>query len=85
MQAVDEEQLLSYEKAQNAVKYQLIGSGAGLVNEEQIQYKGLSATAEDIATIARELAKHGKWLDAELALPVYLRDNAWKKIPEQGK
>ena len=85
MQAVDEEQLLSYEKAQNAVKYQLIGSGAGLVNEEQIQYKGLSATAEDIATIARELAKHEKWLDAELALPVYLRDNAWKKIPEQGK
>ncbi len=85
MQAVDDEQLLSYEKAQNAVKYQLIGSGAGLVNEEQIQYKGLSATAEDIATIARELAKHGKWLDAELALPVYLRDNAWKKIPEQGK
>ena len=85
MQAVDEEQLLSYEKAQNAVKYQLIGSGAGLVNEEQIQYKGLSATAEDIATIARELAKHGKWLDAELALPVYLRDDAWKKIPEQGK
>ncbi|MCK7608669.1 tRNA (adenosine(37)-N6)-threonylcarbamoyltransferase complex dimerization subunit type 1 TsaB [Acinetobacter portensis] len=85
MQAVDDEQLLSYEKAQNAVKYQLIGSGAGLVNEEQIQYKGLSATAEDIATIARELAKHGKWLDAELALPVYLRDDAWKKIPEQGK
>ncbi len=85
MQAVDDEQLLSYEKAQNAVKYQLIGSGAGLVNEEQIQYKGLSATAEDIATIARELAKHEKWLDAELALPVYLRDDAWKKIPEQGK
>ena len=55
------------------------------MNEEQIQYKGLSATAEDIATIARELAKHGKWLDAELALPVYLRDDAWKKIPEQGK
>ncbi len=85
MQAVDDEQLLSYEKAQNAVKYQLIGSGAGLVNEEQTQYKGLSATAEDIATIARELAKREKWLDAELALPVYLRDNAWKKIPEQGK
>ncbi|WP_163122740.1 tRNA (adenosine(37)-N6)-threonylcarbamoyltransferase complex dimerization subunit type 1 TsaB [Acinetobacter portensis] len=85
MQAVDEEQLLSYEKAQNVVKYQLIGSGSGLVNAEQIQYKGLSATAEDIATIARELAKHEKWLDAELALPVYLRDDAWKKIPEQGK
>ncbi|MFC6051794.1 tRNA threonylcarbamoyladenosine biosynthesis protein TsaB [Acinetobacter sp. Ac_877] len=85
MQAVDEEQLLSYEKAQNVVKYQVIGSGSGLVNAEQIQYKGLSATAEDIATIARELAKHEKWLDAELALPVYLRDDAWKKIPEQGK
>lgn len=85
MQAVDEEQLLGYEQAKNVVKYQLIGSGAGLVNEEQIQYKGLSATAEDIAIIARELAKHENWLDAELALPVYLRDDAWKKIPEQGK
>ena len=35
--------------------------------------------------IARAAAKTENWVSAELALPVYLRDNAWKKIPEQGK
>ena len=43
------------------------------------------ATAEDIATIARTQALEEKWVSAEFALPVYLRDDAWKKIPEQGK
>jgi tRNA threonylcarbamoyladenosine biosynthesis protein TsaB len=85
MQAVDEEQLLNYADAKAAVKFELVGSGAALVNEEQIQYKDLTASAQDIATLARELAKREEWLSAELALPVYLRDNAWKKIPEQGK
>ena len=85
MQAVDEEQLLNYADAKAAVKFELVGSGAALVNEEQIQYKDLTASAQDIANLARELAKREEWLSAELALPVYLRDNAWKKIPEQGK
>ena len=85
MQAVDEEQLLNYTDAQLAVKYQLVGSGSELVDPQQTQYKNLSATAQDIAFIARELAKQEQWLSAELALPVYLRDNAWKKIAEQGK
>ena len=85
MQAVDEEQLLNYADAQLAVKYQLVGSGSELVDPQQTQYKNLSATAQDIAFIARELAKQEQWLSAELALPVYLRDNAWKKIAEQGK
>ncbi|MCL5272182.1 MAG: tRNA (adenosine(37)-N6)-threonylcarbamoyltransferase complex dimerization subunit type 1 TsaB, partial [Gammaproteobacteria bacterium] len=39
----------------------------------------------DIATIARLQVKQEKWVNAEQALPVYLRDNAWKKIPEQIK
>lgn len=85
MQAVDEEQLLNYENAQLAVRYPLVGSGATLVDPEQTQYKDLKATAQDIAIVARELAKQKQWVDAELALPVYLRDNAWKKIAEQGK
>jgi tRNA threonylcarbamoyladenosine biosynthesis protein TsaB len=85
MQAVDEEQLLSYEEAKKVVKFQVVGSGSLLVEQEQIQYKDLTATAQDIANIARELAKRKEWKSAELALPVYLRDNAWKKIPEQGK
>jgi tRNA threonylcarbamoyladenosine biosynthesis protein TsaB len=56
-----------------------------LIDPSQIQYKDLSATAQDIATIARKNAQQQHWVSAELALPVYLRDNAWKKIPEQGK
>lgn len=85
MQAVDQEQLLNYSDAAKAVRFTLVGSGAGLIDQEQIQYKGLSATAQDIATIARVYAQQQQWVSAEQALPVYLRDNAWKKIPEQGK
>ena len=85
MQAVDEEQLLSYAAATKCTPFTLVGSGATLINQSQIQYKDLSATAQDIATIARKNAQQQHWVSAELALPVYLRDNAWKKIPEQGK
>ena len=85
MQAVDQEQLLNYSDAAQVVRFTLVGSGAGLIDQEQIQYKGLSATAQDIATIARVYAQQQQWVSAEQALPVYLRDNAWKKIPEQGK
>lgn len=85
MQPVSEEQLLSYSDAEQAVKFTLIGSGSVLIKPEQIQYKDISATAQDIATIARVHAQQQNWVSAEYALPVYLRDNAWKKIPEQGK
>jgi len=85
MQAVDEEQLLSYAAATECTPFILVGSGATLIDPSQIQYKDLSATAQDIATIARKNAQQQYWVSAELALPVYLRDNAWKKIPEQGK
>ncbi|MFD1437942.1 tRNA (adenosine(37)-N6)-threonylcarbamoyltransferase complex dimerization subunit type 1 TsaB [Acinetobacter terrae] len=85
MQAVDEEQLLNYDDASQVVKFELVGSGSALLKPEQIQYKDLSATAQDIATIARADVEQKKWVSAEQALPVYLRDNAWKKIPEQGK
>ena len=85
MQAVDEERLLNYDDASQVVKFELVGSGSALIQPEQIQYKDLSATAQDIATIARADVEQKKWVSAEQALPVYLRDNAWKKIPEQGK
>ena len=85
MQAVDEEQLLSYAAATECAPFTLVGSGATLIDPSQIQYKDLSATAQDIATIARKNAQQQHWVSAELALPVYLRDNAWKEIPEQGK
>ncbi|MCU4629915.1 tRNA (adenosine(37)-N6)-threonylcarbamoyltransferase complex dimerization subunit type 1 TsaB [Acinetobacter variabilis] len=85
MQTVDEEQLLSYEQGAEAVKFTVVGSGANLVQETASEYKNVSATAQDIAMIARAAAKTENWVSAELALPVYLRDNAWKKIPEQSK
>ncbi len=85
MQAVDEEQLLNYEQGSAAVKFTVVGSGSPLVQADATTYKEVMATAQDIASIARVAALSENWLNAELALPVYLRDNAWKKIPEQGK
>ncbi|RKG39586.1 MULTISPECIES: tRNA (adenosine(37)-N6)-threonylcarbamoyltransferase complex dimerization subunit type 1 TsaB [Acinetobacter] len=85
MQAIDEEQLLSYSEAEQCVKFTVIGSGSALVKPEQVQYVAVNATAQDIATIANVQALKKNWVSAEYALPVYLRDNAWKKIPEQGK
>ena len=85
MQAVDAEQLLNYSDATEMVKFELVGSGSVLIQPEQIQYQDLNATAQDIATIARAEVEQKKWVSAEQALPVYLRDNAWKKIPEQIK
>ncbi|WP_104484565.1 tRNA (adenosine(37)-N6)-threonylcarbamoyltransferase complex dimerization subunit type 1 TsaB [Acinetobacter indicus] len=85
MQPVSEEQLLGYSDAAVVAQSPLVGSGSTLLQQEQTQYKDLSATAQDVATIARVLAQREAWVSAEYALPVYLRDNAWKKIPEQGK
>lgn len=85
MQAVDGEQLLSYSDAQTYQKFTLIGSGSALVDPNAVEHLKITASAEDIASIARIQALEEKWVSAEYALPVYLRDNAWKKIPEQGK
>lgn len=85
MQLVDEEKLLDYQQAVAYQKYTLIGSGATLVDAEATKFQQLTANANDIATIARQYALKQQWLSAEQALPVYLRDNAWKKISEQGK
>ncbi len=85
MQLVDDEKLLDYQQAAEYQKYTLIGSGSALVKANAIEFQQITATAEDIATIARQNAIEKKWLNAEQALPVYLRDDAWKKIPEQGK
>ncbi|NNP71879.1 tRNA N6-adenosine(37)-N6-threonylcarbamoyltransferase complex dimerization subunit TsaB [Acinetobacter defluvii] len=85
MQLVDEEKLLDYQQASEYQKFTLVGSGSSLVKDGAIEFQASIANAEDIATIARQQALQKQWLSAELALPVYLRDDAWKKIPEQGK
>ncbi|SPL70067.1 tRNA (adenosine(37)-N6)-threonylcarbamoyltransferase complex dimerization subunit type 1 TsaB [Acinetobacter stercoris] len=85
MQAVDEEKLLNYEQGVDYQKFTLIGSGSALIQANATEFQSVSASAQDIATIARQKVAQQEWVSAELALPVYLRDNAWKKIPEQGK
>lgn len=85
MQAVDDEKLLRYEHAATYCKYIAVGSGSALIQSEQTHSQAVVATAQDIASIAKVYAAEQKWVDAAYALPVYLRDDAWKKIPEQGK
>lgn len=85
MQAVDEEQLLDYQQAASITQFTLVGSGSALIQPDALEFKDVVATAQDIARIARAAALKAQWVKAEEALPVYLRDNAWKKIPEQIK
>ena len=85
MHAVDAEQLLDYQQAAQVAQFTLVGSGSALIKPEALEFKDIMATAQDIAQIARVAAQQQQWVAAEQALPVYLRYNAWKKIPEQGK
>lgn len=86
MQLQGDEQLLSYDLAQHDAQFDCIGSGARLIAESvSEQALNIHASAREIAILANELAQQKKWVSAEQALPVYLRDNAWKKIAEQGK
>ncbi|MBF7688899.1 tRNA (adenosine(37)-N6)-threonylcarbamoyltransferase complex dimerization subunit type 1 TsaB [Acinetobacter rathckeae] len=84
MQAVGEEQLLNYLDAQAQIKFTLVGSGAALL-KPLATFGGIVATAEDVAYLGQYYAAKKAWVSAEYALPVYLRDNAWKKIADQGK
>lgn len=84
MQVVGEEQLLSYDQAITQIQYPVVGSGATLLGHQsytKIRY----ANAQDIAEIAQAEFHQGHTVSADQALPVYLRDNAWKKISEQNK
>ncbi|MFW2160112.1 tRNA (adenosine(37)-N6)-threonylcarbamoyltransferase complex dimerization subunit type 1 TsaB [Acinetobacter beijerinckii] len=90
MQAVDAEKLLNYQDAADYSQFEIIGSGSELIKPDFVKSSDDSmskiiATAQDISIIARVSAMQQKWVDAEQALPVYLRDDAWKKIPDQGK
>ncbi|WP_130804560.1 tRNA (adenosine(37)-N6)-threonylcarbamoyltransferase complex dimerization subunit type 1 TsaB [Acinetobacter ihumii] len=86
MQLQGEEHLLNYELAQSYAQFSCVGSGAKLISScVSEQNNAISPSARDIALIARHEAQQECWVSAEQALPVYLRDNAWKKIAEQGK
>lgn len=64
------------------------GNGAGVyegVLREQRDITGIDAglfpSAEDVIPLALQLQTSGGELAPELALPVYLRDEVWKKLP----
>ncbi|MES2720785.1 MAG: tRNA (adenosine(37)-N6)-threonylcarbamoyltransferase complex dimerization subunit type 1 TsaB [Pseudomonadota bacterium] len=57
--------------------------GDSLVQTFAVQqvYADLAPDAEDVATLAFAAVQAGKAVAPELALPVYLRDDVWKKLP----
>jgi tRNA threonylcarbamoyladenosine biosynthesis protein TsaB len=65
------------------VGFSAVGNGASLL-AGSLDTKLCYANAIDIAEIARVEFSRGATVAPEQALPVYLRDNAWKKISEQG-
>ncbi|MEQ1299098.1 tRNA (adenosine(37)-N6)-threonylcarbamoyltransferase complex dimerization subunit type 1 TsaB [Acinetobacter soli] len=85
MQLDGEERLLNYADAQAAAQFTVVGSGAHLIATTETQVAAVQPNAHHIALLARHYAANEQWVPAEQALPVYLRDNAWKKIAEQGK
>lgn len=89
MQALTAEQLIPY--GDNTVAADagqcIVGSGSPLFNPSLSlpRYADISACALDIAALAYADWQVGKAVPAAQALPVYLRDNAWKKIAEQQR
>lgn len=84
MQLQGEEQLLGYVQALQQANASLVGNGASLLNADTpADAVQISADAIAIADLANGLWQKGQTVSPDLALPVYLRDNAWKKIAEQ--
>lgn len=73
--------LVNYDDAKGLAQFPCVGSGASLIAED---VHILHVDAQDIAELAQRIDP-SQWLSAEHALPVYLRNDAWKKISEQGK
>lgn len=63
----------------------LVGDGVQLVQTDTAQTVQVHPTAVDIARLGLIDFLAGKAVSADNALPVYLRDNAWKTLTEQGK
>ena len=77
--------VLADEATDEILGVHMIGPRVADVIAEAVVAMEFRASAEDIATIARQHALKENWVSAELALPVYLRDDAWKKIADQKK
>lgn len=94
-QPVGDEQLVAYHAVQLPPTWQdqavwIVGSGAALLDVSGLQIvatvdPSVTAHATQIAQLAHVALQQGQQVSAAHALPVYLRDNAWKKIAEQGR
>lgn len=62
----------------------VVGNGINLIKTTATKLIA-KPTASHIAQLAYPLYLKGDTLNAEQALPVYLRNNAWKTLAEQGK
>jgi tRNA threonylcarbamoyladenosine biosynthesis protein TsaB len=90
MQMIGNEQLSAYTAVNIAQGTQaLVGSGSELVlldaATDLARDVTCIATAHDIAFLGWNALQQGKTLSAKEALPVYLRDDAWKKLDQQRK
>lgn len=90
MQALDVDHLCSPANLPEKLRGDFFVAGNGLVVhvavlQEQCHFLGSDAelfpSAEDIVPLALALHAQGAAQAAELALPVYLRDEVWKKLP----
>lgn len=76
------ESLLEYEES--IVADVVVGDGVDLVRTDAKRLR-LNPSAKHIARLAYPLLMKGQSVTAEHALPVYLRNNAWKTLAEQSK
>lgn len=84
MQLRGDEQLLSYTQALQQATATVVGNGAILLDQDvAIEAQQIYADAIAVADLANWQWQNGQAVSPDLALPVYLRDNAWKKIAEQ--
>ena len=93
LQLVGDEQLLAYTAVQLPAEWQQdasvlwVGSGVRLLAAIPAEsgLHDVSASAIQIAQLGRLAYQAGQAVSALHALPVYLRDDAWKKLADQGK
>lgn len=78
----EREYLLDYES--EVVADVVVGDGVELITTTAQKVQA-NPTAKDIAKLAYPLFLQSQTVSAEQALPVYLRNNAWKTLAEQGK
>ncbi len=80
---IADESLLDYDSL--LIADVIVGDGASLVQHDNAKIVQVHPTAVDIARLGMMAYQQGQAVSAERALPVYLRDNAWKTLAEQGK